>query len=182
MELNDALVQDAEKSVVVYQSNDGEIQIEVKIADETVWLNRHQMAVLFSRDVKTIGKHIKNALVEELKGLSVVANFATTASNGKTYQVEYYNLDMVLSVGYRVKSQSGIKFRQWANSVLKEYIYRRYAVSQRFERLENRVFRLEEKSDEFDIIIKGSLPPHEGIFYDGQVFDAYVCVKRQLRV
>ena len=92
----------------------------VRVEDETVWLNRNQIAILFDRDVKTIGKHIANVLKEELRSFSVVANFATTASDGKVYQVEHYSLDMIISVGYRVKSQRGIQFRIWANKVLKE--------------------------------------------------------------
>jgi hypothetical protein len=92
--------------IILYRPDD-EVKLEVRIEEETVWLNRQQMAELFARDVKTIGKHINNALKEELANMSVVANFATTAADGKTYQVEYYNLDMVLSVGYRVKSLRG---------------------------------------------------------------------------
>lgn len=158
--------------IVIYQPTDN-IRLEVCIDDETVWLNRQQIAVLFDRDVKTIGKHVNNALAQELKGESVVANFATTASDGKNYQVDYYNLDMILSIGYRVKSQRGIDFRKWANKVLKEYILRGYAVSQRIERLEQRVTKTEEKIDFF---VRTSLPPVEGIFYDGQIFDAHVFV------
>ena len=89
------------------------------------------MASLFDRDVKTIGKHVKNAIEEELEGISVVANFATTASDGKTYDVEYYSLDVIISVGYRVKSKRGIEFRKWANSVLKQYILKGYASNDR---------------------------------------------------
>ena len=109
---------------------DGELSLEVNVTPEqdTVWLNRNQMAELFGRDVKTIGKHINNVLKEELDN-SVVANFATTAMDGKTYQVDYYNLDMIISVGYRIKSKRGIAFRKWANSVLKEYIMQGYAVN-----------------------------------------------------
>ena len=97
------------------------VKLEVNMKDETVWLNRKQLATLFARDIKTIGKHINNALNEELDN-SVVAKFATTAKDGKTYQVEYYNLDMIISVGYRVKSQNGVIFRKWANKVLKDYM------------------------------------------------------------
>jgi hypothetical protein len=121
--------------IILYQP-DHSIRLEVRMEDETVWLNRQQMAQLFDRDVKTIGKHINNALHEELQEFSVVAIFATTASDGKTYQMEYYNLDMILSVGYRVKSQRGIQFRQWANRVLKEYLLRGYAINQRIEQVE----------------------------------------------
>ena len=106
------------------------VKLEVNMKDETVWLNREQLAILFDRDIKTIGKHINNALNEELDNL-VVAKFATTAKDGKTYQVEYYNLDMIISVGYRVKSQNGIVFRKWANKILKDYMLKGYAINQR---------------------------------------------------
>ncbi len=106
------------------------VKLEVNMKDETVWLNREQLAILFDRDIKTIGKHINNALNEELDN-AVVAKFATTAKDGKTYQVEYYNLDMIISVGYRVKSQNGIVFRKWANKILKDYMLKGYAINQR---------------------------------------------------
>ena len=95
------------------------VKLEINMKDETVWLNREQLAILFDRDIKTIGKHINNALKEELDS-SVVAKFATTAKDGKTYRVDYYNLNMIISVGYRVKSQNGIIFRRWANQILKD--------------------------------------------------------------
>ena len=156
--------------IVMYQP-DETIRLEVRVENETVWLNRQQIAALFSRDVKTIGKHISNALHEELEGESVVAKFATTASDGKNYQVEYYNLDMIMSVGYRVKSKCGIQFRRWSNKVLKQYLLNGYVVNQRLALLEQRVAVTEEKIDFF---VRSSLPPVEGIFYDGQIFDAYV--------
>ena len=119
------------KNEIILFENQG-VKLEVNLKDETVWLNRQQLSELFDRDIKTIGKHINNALKEELlEDNSVVAKFATTASDGKTYQVEYYNLDMILSVGYRVKSNKGIIFRKWANKVLKEYTLKGYAVNQR---------------------------------------------------
>ena len=155
--------------IVMYQP-DETIRLEVRVENETVWLNRQQIASLFDRDVKTIGKHISNALREELDGESVVAKFATTAKDGKTYQVEYYDLDMIMSIGYRVKSKRGIQFRKWANTILKQYLLRGYAINQRIEQLERRVFITEQKIDFF---VSKSLPPVEGIFYDGQIFDAY---------
>ena len=106
------------------------VKLEVNMKDETVWLNREQLAILFDRDIKTIGKHINNALNEELDN-SVVAKFATTAKDGKTYQVDYYNLDVIISVGYRVKSQNGIVFRKWANKILKDYMLKGYVINQR---------------------------------------------------
>ena len=163
-------IESSKGEIVMYQP-DETIRLEVRVEDETVWLNRQQIASLFDRDVKTIGKHINNALQEELDGESVVAKFATTAKDGKTYQVEYYDLDMIMSIGYRVKSKRGIQFRKWANTVLKQYLLRGYAVNQRIEQLERRVFITEQKIDFF---VRSSLPPVEGIFFDGQIFDAYV--------
>ena len=110
-----------ENEIVLFETEDHEIKLNVAVENNTVWLNRKQLAELFGRDVKTIGKHINNALKEELDN-SVVANFATTASDGKVYQVEHYNLDMIISVGYRVKSRRGVEFRRWANDILKQYI------------------------------------------------------------
>ena len=119
--------------IIMYTSEDNTISLDVKLENDTVWLNRLQMSVLFDRDIKTIGKHITNALKEELEGLPVVAKFATTASDGKIYQVEHYNVEMVTSVGYRVKSKRGIQFRQWANRVLKDYIVKGYAINEKIK-------------------------------------------------
>ena len=105
--------------IVLFETKDSSVILPVRMTGDTVWLNRSQMAELFERDIKTIGKHINNALREEVDR-SVVAKVATTASDGKTYQVEYYNLDMIISVGYRVKSNRGVEFRRWANSVLRQ--------------------------------------------------------------
>ncbi len=119
-----------DSNIVIFESEDKSVCIKVQMSDDTVWLNRNQLAKLFDRDVKTIGKHINNTLKEELSGDdSVVAKFATTAADGKTYQTEYYNLDVIISVGYRVKSKRGIEFRKWANRVLKDYIIKGYAVN-----------------------------------------------------
>ena len=125
--------------IVIYQSKELRESIEVKVENDNVWLSRNQLSSLFNRDVKTIGKHIANVLKKELKGLSVVAKFATTASDGKIYQVEHYNLDMIISVGYRVKSQRGIQFRVWANIVLKDYLLKGYSLNQRMNRIEDNV-------------------------------------------
>ena len=173
-----------EKGEIVVFQPDEVMRLEVRVEDETVWLNRHQLAELFDRDVKTIGKHINNALREELLGLPVVANFATTAGDGKTYSVEYYNLDMILSVGFRVKSSRGVQFRRWANTILKEYLWRGYAINERLSVLEKNIYsrlydhgnRLDEQEKKIDFFVRTSLPPVEGIFYDGQIFDAYVFV------
>lgn len=113
-----------------FREGEFELSVRVEPQADTVWLNRQQMAQLFDRDVKTIGKHIQSALREELED-SVVAKFATTASDGKTYQVEYYNLDMIISVGYRVKSSRGVQFRRWATNVLRQYLMQGYVCQQK---------------------------------------------------
>ena len=132
-----------------------EVKLEVNMKDETVWLNANQLSKLFDRDSKTIRKHINNALNEELDD-SVVAKFATTAKDGKTYQVEYYNLDMIISIGYRVKSKNGIIFRKWATKVLKDYMIKGYAVNQkRLEYLEKTI-KLIDIAGRMDAELKGS--------------------------
>lgn len=169
-----------ENEIVLYQPNDA-IRLEVRLEKETVWLNRNQMAVLFGRDVKTIGKHIINAQREELYNMSTVAKFEIVQNEGGRQvrrMVEFYNLDMILSVGYRVKSNQGILFRQWANSVLKEFLLKGYSINQRFERLEQRVSKTEEKIEFF---IRTSLPPLEGVFFDGQIYDAYELVSKLIK-
>ena len=121
-----------ENQIEIYQSQDGQTQIEVKFGEETVWLNRNQLADLFGRDVKTIGKHVNNVFFEgELEKSAVVANIATTAADGKVYQVDHYNLDVIISVGYRVKSQQGTQFRQWATQRLKDYLVQGYAINEK---------------------------------------------------
>lgn len=158
--------------IILYQP-DEMVKLEVRLENETVWLNRQQLAELFGRDIKTIGKHINNALNEELSDIPTVAKFATVGIEGGrtvTRQVEYYNLDMILSVGYRVKSKRGVEFRKWSNRVLKDYLLKGYAINQRIEQLERTVAIHGEKIDFF---VRTSLPPVEGIFFDGQIFDAY---------
>ena len=166
--------------IILYHTDTQE-HIEVRIEQETVWLNRKQISQLFERDIKTIGKHISNVLTEELQGLAVVAIFATTARDGKVYQTEHYNIDMILSIGYRVKSQRGTQFRIWANSVLKEYMLKGYAVQSSIRKLESDVLDLQLKSKEFELYIQSSLPPKQGIFFNGQVFDAYTFVADIIR-
>ena len=162
-------------SIVVYKSSDGVVQLDVQLADETVWLTLNQLAVLFDRNKSVISRHISNIYSEgELIREATVAKNATVQNeNGRRVvrQIEYYNLDVIISVGYRVKSLRGTQFRQWANHVLKEYLLKGYSVNNRLERLEQRVSRTEEKIDFF---VRTSLPPVEGVFYNGQIFDAYV--------
>ena len=188
--------------IVLYQPNE-ELSLEVKVENDTVWLNRNQMAVLFDRDVKTIGKHINNALREELaptvaKNATLqndnptVAKFAIVQQEGNrsvVRQVEYYSLDVILSVGYRVKSSRGIEFRRWSNRVLNELILRGYTINQRLLAVEDHVDkslmaqerRLEAVEQKIDFFVRTSLPPVEGIFYDGQIFDAYSFVSDLIR-
>ena len=168
--------------IVIYQP-DEITRLEVRVEGETVWLNRHQLAFLFGRDVKTIGKHIKNALREELRNLSTVANFATLQKEGDRLverNVEYYNLDMIISIGYRVKSERGVLVRSWANAILKEHLVRGYVTNRRIDVIEESIRKHERRLDEYgekiDFFVRTSLPPVEGIFYDGQIFDAYVFV------
>ena len=119
------------RNEIILFENQG-VKLEVNLKDETVWLNRQQLSELFEKGIKTIGKHINNALKEELKDdNSVVAKFATTAKDGKKYSVEYYNLDVITSVGYRVKSAQGVAFRKWATNVLKDYMLKGYAINQK---------------------------------------------------
>ena len=172
-----------DNEIIIYQP-DSTVKLEVRLENETVWLNRQQIAALFERDVKTIGKHIANALKEELDGVPTVANFATVQMEGNrtvTRNLEYYNLDVIISVGYRVKSKRGIQFRAWANKVLKEYLLRGYSINQRLMHMENRIdhrlsehdIQIKELSNRMDFFVRTSLPPKEGIIFDGQIFDAY---------
>ena len=123
--------------IILFETKDRSITLPVQVTSDTVWLNRNQLAELFGRDIKTIGKHIGNALKEELEESEVVAKFATTTRHGaiegktQTHLTEYYNLDMIISVGYRVKSKRGVEFRRWANKVLKQYVLQGYAVNQK---------------------------------------------------
>ena len=125
----------SKNEIVIFETEDQQVKLPVNIENEMVWLNRNQMAELFDRDVKTIGKHINNALKEELNDEVVVAKFATTTQHGaiegktQTHMVDFYNLDVIISVGYRVKSKRGVEFRRWANSVLRQYILKGYAVN-----------------------------------------------------
>lgn len=139
--------------IVLFENQN--IKLEVNMKDETVWLNREQLAKLFDRDIKTIGRHINNILKEELDN-SAVAKFATTANDKKTYQVEYYNLDMIISIGYRVKSKNGIIFRKQANKILKDYLIKGYALNnKRLEYLEKTI-KLIDIAGRIDIELKGT--------------------------
>lgn len=167
-----------ENEIVLYQPNDA-IHLEVRMAKESVWLTQPQIAMLFGVQRPAITKHLRNIFKSgELEEASVSSILEHTATDGKTYQTQFYNLDAILSVGYRVNSINATMFRKWANNVLKEYLLRGYAINQRFERLEQRVTKTEEKIDFF---VRTSLPPVEGIFFDGQIYDAYTLVSKLVR-
>ena len=156
--------------IILYQP-DNEVRLEVRLDDETVWLTQAQMAQLFQTTKQNVSLHTNNIFKEnELERASVVKECFTTAADGKNYRVKYYNLDVIISVGYRVRSVRGTQFRQWANKVLKEYLLRGYSVNHRLTELEHTVA---EHSRKIDFFVRTSLPPVEGVFYDGQIFDAY---------
>ncbi len=167
-----------QNQTIIY--NNGELELKVSVENETVWLNRNQLSELFDRDVKTIGKHINNVFKEkELEKYSTVANFATVQNEGGrevTRNVEYYNLDVIISIGYRVKSQKGVRFRQWATQTLKQYISNGYVINsdkithERFKELENSICVLQNK---MKLLETKNIKPSQGIFYDGEIFDAY---------
>ena len=180
--------------IVMYQP-DETIRLEVRLENDTVWLNRQQLAELFGRDVKTIGKHINNALKEELRKVSTVAKFAIVQMEGGrkvTRNIEFYNLDMVISVGYRVKSEKGIEFRIWANKVIKDFLLRGYAINQQLMRIEQRIdarfdaqqsqirkieSTLSDHQQKIDFFVRTNQPPVEGVLFEGQIFDAYKLVE-----
>ena len=168
--------------IVMYQP-DETIRLEVRVESETVWLTQQQMAELFLTTKQNVSLHVNNIFKEdELTESSVVKESLTTAKDGKRYKTKMYNLDVIISVGYRVKSKRGTKFRQWANRVLKEYIIRGYVLNQQLRMLEERMenkfqdydSKLKEIQGKVNFFVRSSLPPVEGIFYDGQIFDAYV--------
>ena len=167
--------------IILYQP-DNEVKLEVRLENETVWLTQAQMAELFQTSKQNVSLHTNNIFKEkELSQNSVVKESLTTAADGKNYRVKYYNLDVIISVGYRVKSIRGTQFRQWASKVLKEYLLKGYSVNQRLNDLEHRMDsrfmehekRLDKIDGKIDFCVHTSLPPVEGNFYDGQLFDAY---------
>ena len=171
-----------QNQIILYHPNDT-ISLEVRLENDTIWLTQQQMAELFERDRTVISKHIKNCYKEgELNPNITCAKFAHMGTEGdQIYEYIMYNLDVVISVGYRVKSIRGTQFRQWANKVLKEYLLRGYAVNKRIELLEDRIDRrlteqdtkIEYLNKQVDFFVRTSLPPTEGIFCNGQIFDAY---------
>ena len=159
--------------IILYQP-DETVRLEVRLEDDTVWLTQQQMAELFYATKQNVSLHIKNIYDEgELEKTSTVKDYLTVRKEGNRTvrrHVNYYNLDVIISVGYRIKSIRGTRFRQWANRVIKEYLLNGYSVNQRFQKIEQRLASAEEKIDFF---VRTSLPPVEGIFHDGQIFDGY---------
>ena len=170
---------DAKNEIILYQPNE-EIKLEVRLEDETVWLTQAQIASLFNVGQPAISKHLKNIYSSgELQESSTYSILEYMGNDGKqTYKVKYYNLDAILSIGYRVNSINATKFRQWANKVLKDYLLRGYSINQRFERLEQRVAETE---NIIDFFVRTSLPPVEGIFYDGNMLEPFGFVNGLIR-
>ena len=175
MEQTLPIEQPTNDSIVVYRSNDGIVQLDVQLADETVWLTQKQMAWLFDTKPQNITIHIGNIYKEEelIREATCKDFLQVQMEGGRTVRrvAKFYSLDVIISVGYRVKSKRGTQFRQWANRILKDYLLKGYSINNRLEQLEQRVSKTEEKIDFF---VRTSLPPVEGIFYNGQIFDAYV--------
>jgi hypothetical protein len=174
--------------IILYRPNELAEHIEVKLEDDTVWLNKEQISVLFGRDRTVISRHINNIFNEgELQKEVVCAFFALTTQHGaikgktQTIQVEHFNLDVIISVGYRVKSNQGTKFRIWANKILKDYLLKGYAINNRMNRIEDNVNALTNKVNEIDLQINTHLIPTQGVFFDGQVFDAYELASKIIR-
>lgn len=172
----------SDETVVIYRSADSAVQLDVQLSEETVWLSQQQMASLFDSTVPNISIHIRNIYKEgELLKEATVKDFLIVQNEGGrkiSRHVLFYNLDVIISVGYRVKSQRGVQFRQWATKVLNNYLRYGYAISNRFERLEQRVAKTEAQIESF---VHAALPPREGIFVDGQIFDAYEFVQKLIK-
>lgn len=169
--------------IIMYQpESSSDFRLEVRIDEETVWLTQSQMAELFSATKQNVSLHITNIFKEgELDEASTVKESFTVQKEGKRNvrrKVAYYNLDVIISVGYRIKSRRGTEFRIWATKILKDYLLRGYAVNQRLERIEHKIL---EHDRQFDFFLKTSLPPKEGIFYDGQIYDAWVFVSELIK-
>jgi len=174
--------------IIVYQTADNQTQINVTLENETVWLTQAQIAELFLKDQSVIARHIANIFKEgELDKESNMQILHNTLSKYKPTAI--YNLDVIISVGYRVKSQRGVQFRQWANRVIKDYMLKGYAINQQMLAMEKRIGRqlqdhtvqIQDLQEKVNFFVRTSLPPHQGIFYDGQIFDAYTFINDRIR-
>lgn len=180
---------DAENEIILYQP-DSTLSLDVRVENETVWLTQAQMTELFQTTRNNITLHIRNIFKEgELEESSVCKESLLTAADGKRYKTKFYSLDVIISVGYRVKSIRGTQFRIWANKILKDYLLRGYSVNQRLLYMENRIDRrllehdkrLDDLTDKVDFFIRTSLPPKEGVFFNGQIFDAHEFICRLIK-
>ena len=165
--------------LVVYRPNEDAAHITVRIDDETVWLTQQQMAILFNQTKQNISLHIVNCFKEkELDAVSVVKESLTTAKDGKKYPTKYYCLDVIISVGYRVKSKEATQFRIWATRVLKDYLLKGYVLNNRMNRMEDRMEAIGAKVNQLELQLNTHLIPTQGVFFEGQVFDAYVLISK----
>jgi hypothetical protein len=167
---------------IIYQTQDQLILLSVKIEQDTIWLTQKQIAELFGTEIPAISKHIRNIFSsEELQRTSTVSKMEIVQQEGKRMilrEIDFYNLDIVIAVGYRVNSKRATEFRIWATRVLKDYLLKGYAITQRFERIEEKLYDHDKK---FEVFIQKSLPPIQGIFFDGQIFDAHVFVSNLIK-
>lgn len=186
---NSNLQSDKENEIILYQP-DSTLSLDVRVENETVWLTQAQMTELFQTTRNNITLHIRNIFKEgELEETSVCKESLLTAADGKRYKTKFYSLDVIISVGYRVKSIRGTQFRIWANKILKDYLLRGYSVNQRLLYMENRIDRrllehdkrLDDLTDKVDFFIRTSLPPKEGVFFNGQIFDAHEFICRLIK-
>lgn len=183
-------IRNATEDVVVYRSADNAIQLDVQLAEETVWLTQQQIATLFGVQIPAISKHLANIFREgELKRDSVISILENTARDGKQYRTMFYNLDAILSVGYRVNSVYATQFRQWATGVLKDYLLKGYAINPHIRYIEQRIDdklqehteQIHELQNKVDFFVRTSLPPKEGIFVDGQIYDAFEFLEKLIK-
>lgn len=190
METGEIVTYQETENVVVYSSADNAVHLKVQLADETVWLTQQQMADLFGVQIPAISKHLANIFREgELNKNSVISILENTATDGKKYRTMFYNLDAILSVGYRVNSVNATRFRQWANRILKDYLLRGYALNPHLRYMEQRIdnklqehtTQIHELQNKVDFFIRTSLPPREGIFVDGQIYDAYEFIEKLIK-
>ena len=186
---NGTLQSDKENEIILYQP-DSTLSLDVRVENETVWLTQAQMTELFQTTRNNITLHIRNIFKEgELEESSVCKESLLTAADGKRYKTKFYSLDVIISVGYRVKSIRGTQFRIWANKILKDYLLRGYSVNQRLSYMESRIDRrmlehekrLDDLTDKVDFFIRTSLPPKEGVFFNGQIFDAHEFICRLIK-
>ncbi len=165
--------------IILYRPNKATEHIEVRLENDTVWLNQEQISFLFLRDQSVISRHIRNVFREN--ELDEKSNMQKVHIPNSDKLVTFYNLDVIISVGYRVKSKQGTQFRIWANRVLKEYLLKGYSVSNRMNRMEDNLENIKNKVDQIELQINSKLIPTQGVFFDGQIFDAYELMSRIIR-